>query len=217
MALTAEIVDGTGTVVSKHFEFVTLTSTGEAMTTGPAPYLDLHPLPEQARPAAQSALTSAWLTTGVEQLATSWAVTHAQPQHLQQVRDQLLPLIEKTKSAVRQRLVQQINYPRRRSRPDPRRPERRQGWAVPARTGKAPTGWKPAPANSKPASNDAPPNSTPKRNSPQDHQPWSAPHSSSPPASSPDPSPPTPRRRPELNAARSTPPWPPNAHWAESQ
>ena len=110
VALTAEIVDGTGTVVSKHFDFVTLTSTGEAMTTGPAPYLDLHPLPEQARPAAQSALTSAWLTTGVEQLATSWAVTHAQPQHLQQVRDQLLPLIEKTKSAVRQRLVQQINY-----------------------------------------------------------------------------------------------------------
>ena len=110
VALNAEIVDGTGTVVSKHFEFVTLTSTGEAMTTGPAPYLDLHPLPEQARPAAQSALTSAWLTTGVEQLATSWAVTHAQPQHLQQVRDQLLPLIAKTKSAVRQRLVQQINY-----------------------------------------------------------------------------------------------------------
>lgn len=110
VALTAEIVDGTGTVVSKHFEFVTLTSTGEALPTGPAPYLDLHPLPEQARPAAQSALTSAWLTTGVEQLATSWAVAHAQPQHLQQVRDQLLPLIEKTKAAVRQRLVQQINY-----------------------------------------------------------------------------------------------------------
>lgn len=110
VALTAEIVDGAGTVVSKHFEFVTLTSTGEALPTGPAPYLDLHPLPEQARPAAQSALTSAWLTTGVEQLATSWAVTHAQPQHLQQVREQLLPLIEKTKAAVRQRLVQQINY-----------------------------------------------------------------------------------------------------------
>ena len=110
VALTAEIVDGTGTVVSKHFEFVTLTPTGETTTTGPAPYLDLHPLPEQACSAAESALTGDWLTTGVEQLATSWAVTNAQPQHLQQVRDQLLPLIEKTKAAVRQRLVQQINY-----------------------------------------------------------------------------------------------------------
>ena len=37
VALTAEIVDGAGTVVSKHFEFVTLTSTGEALPTGPAP------------------------------------------------------------------------------------------------------------------------------------------------------------------------------------
>ena len=110
VAMTAEIVDGTGTVVSKHFEFVTLTPSGEAATTGPAPYLDLHPLPEQACAAAESALSGGWLTAGVEQLATSWAVTHAQPQHLQQVRDQLLPLIEKTRIAVRQRLVQQINY-----------------------------------------------------------------------------------------------------------
>ena len=52
VALTAEIVDGTGTVVSKHFEFVTPTSTGEAMATGPAPTPTWHPLPEQARPAA---------------------------------------------------------------------------------------------------------------------------------------------------------------------
>lgn len=110
VALTAEIVDGTGTVVSKRFEFVTLTPTGGAMLTGPAPYLDLQPLPADARPAAQTALNSDWLKTGVEQLATSWAITHAQPKHLEQVREQVLPLVQKTRSAVRQRLVQQINY-----------------------------------------------------------------------------------------------------------
>jgi len=110
VALTAEIVDGTGTVVSKRFEFVTLAGTGGAMLAGAAPYLDLQPLPAQARPAAQSALTGDWLKTGVEQLATSWAVTNAQPQHLEEVREQLLPLIEKTRAAVRQRLVQQINF-----------------------------------------------------------------------------------------------------------
>ena len=80
VALTAEIVDGTGAVVSKRFEFVTLTPTGGAMMTGPAPYLDLQPLPEEARPAADTALAGAWLADGVEQLATSWAITHAQPQ-----------------------------------------------------------------------------------------------------------------------------------------
>ena len=50
------------------------------------------------------------MADGVEQLATSWAITHAQPQHLEQVRAQLVPLIDKTRAAVRQRLVQQINY-----------------------------------------------------------------------------------------------------------
>jgi len=110
VALTAEIVDGTGAAVSKRFEFVTLTPAGGAMITGPAPYLDLHPLPESARPAAETVLTGGWLADGVEQLATSWAISHAQPQHLEQVRAQLVPLIDKTRAAVRQRLVQQINY-----------------------------------------------------------------------------------------------------------
>ena len=110
VALTAEIVDGTGAVVSKRFEFVTLSSAGGTMVTGPAPYLDLHPLPDQARAAAETALAGAWLAEGVEQLASSWAITHAQPQHLEQVRAQLVPLIDKTRAAVRQRLVQQINY-----------------------------------------------------------------------------------------------------------
>ena len=56
VALTAEIVDGTGAVVSKRFEFVTLTSTVGAAVIGPAPYLDLQPLPEHARPAAETVL-----------------------------------------------------------------------------------------------------------------------------------------------------------------
>lgn len=110
VALTAEIVDGTGVVVSKRFEFVTLTPTGGAAVIGPAPYLDLQPLPDNARSAAESVLAGAWLADGVEQLATSWAITHAQPQHLEQVRAQLVPLLDKTRAAVRQRLVQQINY-----------------------------------------------------------------------------------------------------------
>lgn len=110
VALTAEIVDGTGAVVSKRFEFVTLTPTGGAAVIGPAPYLDLQSLPENARSAAATVLAGGWLADGVEQLASSWAITHAQPQHLEQVRAQLVPLIDKTRAAVRQRLVQQINY-----------------------------------------------------------------------------------------------------------
>ncbi|MEV6098674.1 helicase-related protein [Nocardia sp. NPDC051981] len=110
VALTGEILDGTGQVVSKRFEFITLTPTGGAAVSGPAPYLDLQPLADDARPFADSVLSGAWLTAGVEQLATSWAITHSQPEHLQHVRQQLLPLIDKTRGAVTQRLKQQINY-----------------------------------------------------------------------------------------------------------
>jgi superfamily II DNA or RNA helicase len=110
VALIAEIVDGTGTVVSKRFEFVNLTPTGGATVSGPAPYLDLQSLPDYARGTAKEVLTGAWLTDGVEQLATSWAIAHAQPEHLDEVRTRLLPLVDKTRSAVQARLHQQINY-----------------------------------------------------------------------------------------------------------
>ncbi|UDH01741.1 helicase-related protein [Rhodococcus opacus] len=110
VALTGEILDGTGQVASKRFEFITLTPAGGAEVSGPAPYLDLQPLPEDLRLFADHVLDGGWLTAGVEQLAASWAIAHAQPGHLQQVRERLLPLIEKTRTAVTQRLKQQINY-----------------------------------------------------------------------------------------------------------
>jgi superfamily II DNA or RNA helicase len=110
VALTAEVIDGTDTVVSKRFEFITLTPSGGAAVSGPAPYLDLQPLPDFAQAAAKSVLSGQWLTGGVDQLAASWAITHAQPAHLAQVRERLVPLIEKTRAAVQSRLTQQINY-----------------------------------------------------------------------------------------------------------
>ncbi|NKZ77521.1 DUF3883 domain-containing protein [Rhodococcus hoagii] len=129
VALTGEVLDGTGQVVSKRFEFITLTPSGGAAVSGPAPYLDLQPLPDDVRLFADPVLSGGWLTAGVEQLAASWAITHAQPEHLQQVRERLLPLIDKTRTAVTQRLKQQINYlyseaTRLRDSPDTGRPGR---------------------------------------------------------------------------------------------
>ncbi|GAA1399265.1 helicase-related protein [Pseudonocardia kongjuensis] len=110
VALTGEIVDGTGRVVSKRFAFVTLTPDGRASTAGPAPYLDAEPLPARAHATAKKVLAQPWLTDGVESLATTWAVTDQQPEHLEQVRARMLPLLEKTTAAVRQRLLQQTNW-----------------------------------------------------------------------------------------------------------
>ncbi len=110
VAVTGEIIDGTGQVVSKRFEFIALTPDGQATSCGPAPYLDLHPLPDTARTAADSVLAQAWLAGGVDRLAESWAIAHAQPQHLDEVRSRVLPLVEKTRTAVHKRLTQQVNY-----------------------------------------------------------------------------------------------------------
>lgn len=110
VALTGEIVDGTGRVVSKQFAFVTLTPDGQASAAGPAPYLDAEPLPEHARAAAKKALAQPWLDGGVEALAGTWAIAHHQPEHLDEVRARMLPLLEKTLVAVRLRLLQQVNW-----------------------------------------------------------------------------------------------------------
>lgn len=103
-------MDGTGRVVSKRFAFVTLTPDGQASTAGPSPYLDAEPLPDTARIAAKQVLAQPWLAGGVEAIAGSWAITHSQPEHLADVRARVLPLLAKTTSAVRQRLLQQVNW-----------------------------------------------------------------------------------------------------------
>ena len=110
VALTGEVVDGTGRVVSKRFAFVTLTPDGEASTAGPAPYLDAEPLPEAAGDVARAVLGEPWLAPGVEQVATGWAIAHQQSEHLDEVRSRLLPHLEKTETEVRRRLSAESNY-----------------------------------------------------------------------------------------------------------
>lgn len=109
VALSTEIADGTGTVVSKRFSFVSMSPDGSVESAGPAPYLDSEPL--EGRPDIAERLRSAsWLSAGVDQIATNWAVTHDQPAHLAEVRDRLLPQIDKTRNEVRKRLSQQSDY-----------------------------------------------------------------------------------------------------------
>jgi len=109
VALTSEIVDGTGTMVSKRFSFVTLGADGAVADAGPAPDLDAEPLTGH-RDVVAAVLDEPWLAQGVEEIASRWAIVHDQPQHLEQVRARLVPQIDKARSAVRSRLIQQINH-----------------------------------------------------------------------------------------------------------
>ncbi|GED97175.1 helicase-related protein [Gordonia crocea] len=115
VAMTGEIVDGTGRVVSKRFSFVDLRPDGTASDAGPAPHLDLAPIdacadPVAARRAADRALATEWLSGQLADAAMGWAAGTAQPQHLAEVRTRLVAEIDRTADAVRSRLHGQINH-----------------------------------------------------------------------------------------------------------
>lgn len=110
MAMTGEIVDRHRHVVSKRFGFVAIGEDGSVADAGPAPHLDLAAPPPEAAPAIERARSESWLSDDLIGRSMSWAAGTAQPAHLAEVRAQLLPTIEKTRDAVRARLVGQINF-----------------------------------------------------------------------------------------------------------
>ncbi|GFG67907.1 RNA helicase [Mycobacterium kubicae] len=110
VALLSEIIDGTGRTVSKRFTFVALTPDGTAQSAGPAPYLDASPPTQDVSDIVKSVLAQPWLAPGVEQLATAWAITHDQLQHLGDVEQSVKPILDKTAAEVRRRLTMQINH-----------------------------------------------------------------------------------------------------------
>ena len=110
VALTGEIVDGTGAAVSKTFSYVLLRPSGALVDAGSAPYLDVQPLAESYSVAAAAAVAQPWLSAGVEPVVQGFAAQSFQPEHLAAVRARLVPYLERTRDAVQARLLQQVNY-----------------------------------------------------------------------------------------------------------
>lgn len=84
-----------------------------ARNAGYAPYLDYRPLTPDERTLleTQAALCPPCLCgSTLETQATTYAITHLVPQHLQDVREHKEKLIDKTIRAVKERLTQEIYY-----------------------------------------------------------------------------------------------------------
>ncbi len=108
--LESAIRDGRGQTASRRFEFVELAEGGAAHDAGHAPYLDYRPASIGEREALSDLLASAWLADGVEDRAKSWAIAHLVPQHLGEVRARTLSRLDRTRAAVRRRLLTEIDY-----------------------------------------------------------------------------------------------------------
>ena len=100
-------------VVSKRLLFVEIDAEGDARHLNYAPYLDYRPLAE-GEPAVGGDPGSARVRRGSAATSRARRQAHAiaqvVPEHLAEVRDRKLELLDKTEAAVKDRLTKEINY-----------------------------------------------------------------------------------------------------------
>lgn len=105
-----ELDDGQRQVVSKRLQFVELTQDWEPRIAGYAPYLDYRSVEPDELQAVQGLIAEEWLSRSVEKAGIDYAITHAVPEHLAEVREQTETRVDLTKEAVHRRLTQEIQY-----------------------------------------------------------------------------------------------------------
>lgn len=105
-----ELDDGQRQIVSKRLQFVELTQDWEPRIAGYAPYLDYRPIEPDEFELVQKLVEDEWLSRGVEKAGIDYAVTHAVPEHLDEIKQQIETRVDLTKEAVHRRLTQEIQY-----------------------------------------------------------------------------------------------------------
>nr|WP_281722413.1 helicase-related protein [Nitrosomonas nitrosa] len=101
---------GDSRTISRELQFIEIDQAGSVRSAGSAPYLDYRPADAAETELIRPQLDADWLTDRLEQKALEYAVEHVVPIHLRSVREQREELIDKTKSAVVQRLTREITY-----------------------------------------------------------------------------------------------------------
>jgi SNF2 family DNA or RNA helicase len=101
-------------VVSRRMQFVEIDPQGSAINAGWAPHLDLEPISKADMGLIEDVLSASWLSGQhgqiLEQVALSHAATHLVPEHFDEVRTRREKNVDKTLTAVHERLVKEINY-----------------------------------------------------------------------------------------------------------
>ncbi|UZQ52974.1 helicase-related protein [Trichothermofontia sichuanensis B231] len=108
--------DGRRRVVSRRMQYVEVIQPQrheghQVRNAGYAPYLDYRPCTPEEQTLLSDPLCSLYLCgSNLEDQAITYAITHLASQHLQEVRERKLELLDKTERAVKDRLTKEINY-----------------------------------------------------------------------------------------------------------
>lgn len=108
--LTHEVKSGDGEVISKRLQFVRVLPDGSASFAGWAPHLDLEPLAPAERSLLAETLAAPWLTAGLEQRALALAASTLVPEHFNEIAGQRIAHVDKTLTAVHERLTTEIDF-----------------------------------------------------------------------------------------------------------
>ena len=108
--LTHEIKSGDGQILSKRIQFVRVGPDGTATFAGWAPHLDLQPIDEADRRRLKEVLNADWIHADLEQKALTLAASTLVPEHFQEVAARRIAHVDKTLTAVHERLSKEIAY-----------------------------------------------------------------------------------------------------------
>lgn len=101
---------GNRRVISRRLQFVDVTEGDSPKGAGYAPYLDLRPPDSNELALVRPLLDAEWLREGVESRGLDFAISHAVPEHLTEVRRQTVDRVDRTIAAVKDRLTKEISY-----------------------------------------------------------------------------------------------------------
>ncbi|GAA5146361.1 helicase-related protein [Prosthecobacter algae] len=108
--ITHEIKSGDSTVLSKRLQFVHVTRDGKASFAGWAPHLDYEPLPSGDLHLLKPLLAEPWLCADQEQKALALAAATLVPEHYGEVATRRITHVNKTLTAVHERLTKEIAF-----------------------------------------------------------------------------------------------------------
>ena len=106
------LASGERRVISKRMLYVELDAEGHTRHVQYAPYLDYRPLREDDPDVAALLAREecGWITRELEQRAMQHLILKVAPEHLAEVRARRVRWIEKTRGAVKDRLIKEINH-----------------------------------------------------------------------------------------------------------